>query len=468
MSFALCLGALFFRAYVLFKSSYYGAGAESIGLYGILDVAEGQNLYRSSNERPYLAFIYTPLYPFVMGTMLKVLPLTELADKVLAIKLVGILFAILLFALFWLAVPDKNFRNAIVVTLAFVLGSSRLFDYIGTTRNDLAALVTEFLSLIAFSKYIKSQKTGYLFWFVACSVVGCWNRQMATLVFVSGLTWLVLNHRIKHALFSFGLWGGCNVVVLATLFHRYGPSLLDHIFYSNIRLWKTFDSSLLTTSLLSYLSSVGLFLFLLLQYFRHSASPKGSVKQFYTICFFVSGAIGVSSYFRAGGDVNYLFLPVLIGSYFILPELKKGLQSSLALGLITLQLLGIGYIYFQKTKLSLQYSQLPYSLIADQVEKRFPGPGLIVGHYAQNMGIYLKNWAYHGPDLTNGPMLSRSAHPRLAWLWEDAVGAIRDKKVNVLVDAHPGCKFGPSLNSEWFADFPKKEALADWLCVYTR
>jgi hypothetical protein len=328
--------------------------------------------------------------------------------------------------------------------------------------------VAELLALCFFSKYISSQKVKELLLFTFFSVLGVWTRQTATIVFFSGICWLLLNRKFKPALLSGFLWGMINLTVLFLLYQRFGPSLFDHILFSNIRVWKSFDSSLFTTSLFSYFASMIVFGGLLYSYFKRNRLEKNSIPQFYFLCLLIGSCVGSISYFRSGGDVNYLFFPVLAGTYFTLPILEHWMSRPFKLGLIVLQLVLISFVYFQKSKAALKYSQLPYPQMAQEIKSRYPGYGLIVGHYAQNMGIYLKDWAYHGPDLTNGTMLAYSAHLKLNWLVADAKSAIRENKITALVDANPNCALGPSLNGEWFLSFPKREILADWLCVYNR
>jgi hypothetical protein len=464
-----CIFSLLFRSLVLFQSKFYSSGAESIGLYGILDVAEGKNLYRSPNERPYSAFVFTPLYPLTIGNLLKALQIKNKAHQILFIKGVSVLMALILLCLFWIETSKVFPKSNLVILLAFILSSSRLFDYIGTTRNDMAALVAEFLTLHFFSLFINSSKKSHLWAFIVFSTVGIWTRQTAIIAFASSMVWFILNRRIKIFFESAGIWLLINTFILGLFLRAYGSSVYDHILYANIRLWKDLDKSLITTSLLSFGASLSLFLILSFSKVRGSLSmPSGTIKQFYCLCLFFGILFGGVTYFRAGGDVNYLFFPLLLGGYFILNQVSDWLEKPWGIVLLTLQLGLIAFIFGQKSRIALTYSNLPYASFADKIEELFPAPGLITGHYAQNMGIHLKNWAHHGPDLTNGTMLSLSAHHKLNWLVTDALESIQNGTIHALVDAHPGCAGGPSQNYEWFTFFPKKEVWADWLCVYSR
>jgi len=465
----ICSFSLLFRSYVLFQSKFYSSGAESIGLYGILDVAEGGNLYRTPNERPYSAFVFTPLYPLTIGNLLKALQIKNKTHQILFIKGVGVLMALILFYLFWNGASKIFPKSNLVILLALILSSSRLFDYIGTTRNDMAALVAEFLTLHFFGLFIDSKKKSHLWVFILFSIVGIWTRQTAIIAFASAMIWLVVNRRFKIFLGSTAIWLLINTLILALLLRIYGNSLFDHIIYANVRLWKDLDKSLITTSLLSFGASLGIFLILFFSKLRGSLSlPQGTVKQFYCLCLFFGTLFGGITYFRAGGDVNYLFFPLLLGGYFILNQVSYFLEKPWGIVLLSLQLGLIAFIFIQKSRVALNYSNLPYASFADKIEKRFPTQGLITGHYAQNMGIHLKSWAHHGPDLTNGVMVSLSSHKKLNWLVTDAMESIQNGTIHALIDANPGCAGGPSQNYEWFTFFPKKEVWADWLCVYTR
>lgn len=468
ISIVVCLASLLLRSAVLLDSKYYNVAAEAVGLYGILEVADGESLYPSKEERPFSIFLYNPLHAFFFGTLLKTVGISSLEERLFFVKGLNCLLAAGLLLLFFYLSRQLFTGIWYLYLTAFLLSCSRLFDYIATTRHDIFALLLELLSLSCFTQFLKRSTQRWLYLFLLFSALAFWTRQNSIIVFTAVMLWLLMQKRIKLVVTCLSVQGLLVVLPAIWISKIYGITFWDHVFFSNIRDWKPLDLSIFSNSLLSFLGSIVVCSWLVVKTRKNGIFNRSDLKSLYFVIFSLGCLIGCITYFRSGGDTNYLFISLFLGGCLCVSELKKMFNTRLGWGLVCSQLLIIAVIYGLKSKSAMALSQFRFTEYSKIIEQKYPRYGYVTGSLAPGLVINLKNWSYHGPDISSGCMLSLGAHPRLHWLDHDLRLALEDGRISTVVVAEIGCHSALAEGTERFEGFEAKEVFDDWLCVYSK
>lgn len=468
ISIVACLASLLFRSAVLLDSKYYNVAAEAVGLYGILEVADGESLYPSKEERPFSIFLYNPLHAFFFGTLLKAVGISSVEGRLFFVKSLNCLLAAGLLLLFFYLSKQLFTGPWHLYLTGFLLSCSRFFDYIATTRHDIFALLLELLSLSCFIHFLKRSTQRWLYLFLVFSALAFWTRQNSIIVFAAVMLWLLVQKRIKLVMTCLCFQGLLVILPAIWIFNIYGMTFWDHVFFSNIRDWKPLDLSIFSYSLLSFLGSIVVCSWLVVKTKQTGIFNRSDLRSLYFVICGLGFLTGCITYFRSGGDTNYLFISLFIGGCLCISELEKIFSTRLGWGLVSCQLLFIAAIYGLKSKSALAFSQFPFTEYSKIIEQKYPRYGYVTGSLAPGLVINLKNWSYHGPDISSGCMLSLGAHPRLHWLDQDLRQALEDGRISTVVVAEIGCNSALPEGIERFAGFETKEVFDNWLCVYSK
>jgi len=468
ISIVACLASLLFRSAVLFESKYYNVAAEAVGLYGILEVADGESLYPSKEERPFSIFLYNPLHAFFLGTLLKSVGISSLEERLFFVKALNCFLAAGLLLIFFYLSRQLFSAPWHLSLTAFLLSCSRFFDYIATTRHDIFALLLELISLSCFIQFLKRSTNRWLYLFLIFSALAFWTRQNSIIVFGAVLLWLLMQKRIKLGATCLFIQGLLVILPANLIFRIYGITFWDHVLFSNIRDWKPINLSIFSYSLLSFLGSIVVCSWLVVKTKQNEKYNRSDLKSLYFVVFGLGCFIGSITYFRSGGDTNYLFLSLFLGGCLCVSELQKILSTRWGWGLVSCQLLLIATIYGLKSKSAMAFSQFPFAEYSKIIEQKYPRYGYVTGSLAPGLVINLKKWSYHGPDISSGCMLSLGAHPRLHWLDNDLREALEDGRISTVVVAEVGCNSSVLEGAERFSGFETKEVFDDWLCVYSK
>lgn len=464
-----CGLALAARVAILFAGHNYNVAAEANSLFGVLEVADGRPLYVGKEVRPYLTYLYPPVYPYLNAAVLKALHLQDLRWRVLGVRTVGILCALLVFFALWRFRPGGTSYGWPLFLLMLLLSSSKMADYVSSCRNDCLSLLWEVLAFGLFARFIRGSERRHLLGFFLLTVLAFGTRQNSVSLISAGSLWLLLNRRYTQFLAVvvgwFALVGG---LAYFAYVHTHGE-ILDHLILSNIRGFRPVNREFFDFSLLSFFAGLALFIPFCLLGLKEGWALKGE-KGFLFLALLCSTALSGAVFLRAGGDVNYFFLPILLAGYFGLPVLQQWLQEqpAIARSLIATQLLLIAVIFGLKTRSAMNYADLDYEELADRVRATFPRYVLLMGNYSQNMGIHLRDWAYHGPDVTNASAVAMNGHAKLRWILSDLDRAIHSGKVSAILYVHPGCATYGRQPERWFESYPVVERWSDWICVYRK
>jgi len=470
---ALTVAVLLGRCVVIFLNHNYNAAAEANGLYGLLEVADGNLLYPPRTQRPYGIYLYTPLQAFGLGTALRALHIDELRARVLFVRFASF-FALGL--AIWMAARSWVGRGKVTAgafVIAVILAMAKFSDYASSSRNDMLSLFFEIGALLLFARWIRERNQRVYYLFIAFSCFSLWTRQMGICVFGAALVWLALRREFA-VLFRTGLWYGVvNALFFLALFYQTNGAMVDHIILSNIRGFRPFNDHFVDMSLLTFIFGYFLYIVLIaaglrLFYRRGMDEETGFLALALGLSFSVSGFL----FLRAGGDTNYFFLSLFIGIYFAATALDEiSSRGSVTFRrrvtvALALQLLFVQAVYLYKIQSSAKTGFLPYEAVAARIKSEIPAMGLVVGTLSQGMGIHLRGWAAHGPDVTNAGLIARNAHRSQRWILFDIHERLESGEVTSVLIADPNCANRGWMQRDWYPYFGEYEQIAPWLCVY--
>jgi hypothetical protein len=255
-----CAVALTARVAVLYFGHNYNVAAEANGLYGILELADGKDLYPQKEVRPYFVYLYPPVHPYFSAAVLKSFRLEGLRERVLSVRLLSILFGILSLFLLWKARPRESVWTKTVFGLVLLLSLSKLADYLPSTRNDCFALFLELAAFASFLAYLRGGLKRYFSGFVGFAILAVLTRQNSVSIITAGTLWLLINRRYQAGFFAaltFATFTGAGYGLLYLTTHG---EMVDHLILSNIRGFRPLNREFFDASLLSFLGSLILFI----------------------------------------------------------------------------------------------------------------------------------------------------------------------------------------------------------------
>jgi hypothetical protein len=162
-------------------------------------------------------------------------------------------------------------------------------------------------------------------------------------------------------------------------------------------------------------------------------------------------------YCRPGGDLNYFFEPLLLGTFFCALAAQEWLErlSTLKVALLLCQLLLIAATLSVKATKSLNRHFYPYEQIAEKVSKMAGPYVLITGPNAHTMNLYLQGQSFYGPDValvaevatrdfnTESPVArllgAKEKFRNLDWVYDRITSAITRKEIGGVLVAGDGC-----------------------------
>lgn len=465
----LCVVSLSIRVAILFWGHNYNVAAEANGLYGILELADGKDLYPQKSVRPYFVYLYPPLHPYFSAAFLKIFDVEGLRERVLSVRFLSILFGALSLLLLWACGTREKFWKKSFFGLVALLALSKLVDYLPSSRNDCFAMFLELGAFASLLAYIRGGLNRTLVMFVGFAVLAVWSRQNAVSIVAAGSLWLIINRKYREGFataFGFAILASAGYGILYLTTHG---EMVDHLILSNIRGFRPLNREFFDASLLSFLGSIALFLPLALFGVLRREWNLRSERGFFLLSFVASLTLSGAVFMRAGGDVNYFFLPLALAIFFAAEELGLWFEKNphLTRFAVAGQLLMVAVFFGMKTRSALRYTDLNYEKVADQIRERFPKYVVLKGIYSQNMGIHLRDWAYHGPDVSNAGSIARNGHFSLRWMLRDLDQAIVKNDISAVLYVHPDCaQFRQQ--GEVYDSFPMMDRWNDWICVYTR
>ena len=460
------------RCAIHLVSHNYNLAAEANGLYGILDLADGRALYPPRTQKPYSVYLYPPFHAWLNAQVLTGLGITELRDRVLTVRILSLMALLSAIAIFWSALKVPA-RQRFIYWFALTLLLSKFADYATTARNDMLSLWFEVSALSAFLVWIDRQQVRYLvYWFLA-SYFAFFTRQTGIAVFGAGVTWLAVRGEWKNAVRLGFLFSALVAGLFIGLCAVTDGAFFEQVILANIRPFRPVDRDFFDFSLLSFIASYLLLLVFVTLGLRGIIARGDERDKFLALALGYTFSVASFLFLRAGGDVNYFFISLFIGQYFCARALANlGWHSFLVMPwrwgtAFALQSALIVFVCGYKSKSAYELAFLPYEKAADRVLHEIPPMGFLLGHYAQNMGIHLRGWAIHGPDVTNAGNIAENGHPQLRWLIKDLANSINQRSVSTIVLAEPRCqtKCGP-LEEPIYRAYTEKECWYEWFCLY--
>lgn len=469
----LAAAALMARLGQHLTSRHHNHAAEANGLYGLLELSDGRPLYPSPGSRPYHVFLYGPVQPAATAVVIRALGLKEISHRVLAARLLCLLAALVAVAVLWrgiarpLGIPMGPFL------LALLLASPRLVDYATTSRNDTWALAAEIAAVAAFLKW---RRDGRHRWIALCLALGwlsLFTRQTGVFAVGGACLWLLFAGRRATALALGAIYaaGTAALVFLAQWATR--GAFLDHVWYANLRDNPAVWAKLAQPSFLAFFScAMALFVLAALGAKRALTGERREAGLYLALVAGTSFAAGLALIGRAGGDTNYLLEPVLllvVPAAMALDHLRRAHGARL---LVAGQCAVIAAVTTLKIQSASRLTGLDYAAAARAVAERLPAPGILAGSLAPALGVHVRGWAFHGPDVSNHGQIARHAHPRLKWIARDLRHALRSGEIRSLAIAQPDCGPSPAhgrdiavASTAW----PEMRAVPSpipWLCLY--
>ncbi|MEZ4750018.1 MAG: hypothetical protein R3B54_05155 [Bdellovibrionota bacterium] len=253
-----------------------------------------------------------------------------------------------------------------------------------------------------------------------------------------------------------------------------GGAFLEQAFYANLRYLPP-KFQFFSLSLISFLASYVLFVVVCLVFARHYKLKDQPVPaQLLALGVGCSGAMALLLFFRAGGDVNYLFETLLLAVPLAALGIKQIASRAAFQAACALQMGLIAAVLVVKTKSAAQTAFYPYAEAAARLKLEYEPFGIVDGSLAPALNLHLRGWAYHGPDVTNGGNLGRYSHERTRWVMGDTAIAFRTNQIHTIVVAQPDCAEhldrAPALpiSRKRWNSFSDAKAWYPWLCVYRR
>jgi hypothetical protein len=458
------------RAAVLFFSHHYNVAAEANGLYGILELAEGKKLYPPLHEIPFAIYLYPPFHAALNAIVLKGMGIHSLRPEVLIVRFLSLLFFLASLTLIlkqWKKLIPLSFW-LVIIAMSFVL--PKFFDYITSARQDTLALFLEVAALMVFLGWTESRKYFALVIFIVLCVLSVWTRQTGIAVFISALYWLIKKKDYRLGGILLMAYGVLNGIVLVSLMKLTHGAFWDHVVLANLRGFRPVNLQYFDLSLLSFILNYLPFTVLTFLGLKEIKGNHDNKILLIKSAFFSSASIAFLVFQRAGGDINYFFEAILIGSLFVFMAVKKYSESRVFLVALSLHLIAVSGVYYYKTRSACETAWLPYEEAAEKMKQHFPPYGVIQGgNLAQSLGIHLRGWALHGPDVTNAGFVSRNAHISLRYLLTDLAQKLDRGEIRAYVVADKSCsEDNMLLKGIGEARMGEREVWYPWLCVYER
>lgn len=472
----LTLFALATRCAIHAVSHNYNLSAEANGLYGFLEFSEGRPLYPSRDQKPYHVYLYPPVHALFNGGLVTLLGITEVRAKILVVRLVS--FAMLLFVVYtwWRQVIRPRYDSVLAYGVTMLLILSKFTDYATTTRNDLLSLGLEITAVCAFVRWNETRRERFFLLWFAIGYLVFFTRLTGVAVVGAGLLYLLIRRQFLRTGVAAVAYGG---LVGATAFaanRMTDGAFFEQVVLANLRPFRPVGSVIIDVAFFSFVMTYLLFAVLagwgIVRASRGHFEPE---KFFIGLCGALSFVLASVVFLRAGGDVNYFFTSIFLFTLFAVEPLSWLLRNRFSSApsvwkwAIGAQLIAVSVVGLMKSYSAAQVAFLPYEDAARELAMASSPFGFLTGNYAQNMGIHLRGWAVHGPDVTNGGMISRNGDPQLRWILADLKSATRDKVVNSYAIAHPHCRTECKAAEEGpFVSFSEKQCPYDWLCVFSR
>lgn len=470
---AVALLALGARLAQHWGSQHYNHAAEANGLYGLLEAADGNELYPGPAIRPYHIFLYGPVQPLVTAGALQALGVEALAARVAVARGLCLFLAAVAIALLWLGMARPAGVSGPAFALAALLASPWLVDYATTARSDTWALSAELATAAAFLAWMRSGRMPWIATFLALGWISLFTRQTGVFAVGAAGLWLLVSRRYLAA-----IWLGITYVVGVALLvtaaqFATGMTFLDHVWFANLRDNPSFWEKLMQPSFLSFLGThVGLASLAAVGLRPWLTGERKNEALYLLLVAATSGLAGTLLVARAGGDVNYLLEAILVGTIPAALGIERLSQMRWRDALITAQLVLIAVVTCLKLNSARQVTSLDYKAAAEAVRLTLPEPGILAGALAPSLGIHLRGWAWHGPDVSNFSQIARHAHKRMRWVLKDLRAAIRTGEVKSLVIAQSDCGPNPAhgrdipLSPHAWPQMDQMPSPVPWLCLY--
>jgi len=461
------------RVGILWGSHNLNVSSEANDLYGTLMLADGKPLYPVRTQVPYNVYLYLPVHAYLGAGLVWLSGVRELHRQVFLVRGLSLLALAVAFAFLWrtvLAPLKVDWKSSAAV---LILASPKLADYASAARNDTLALCFEMMALSFFVNWLGRRRGVDFFLFLAVSFLSLWTRQSGV-VFVSAMFYLLWHREYRRTLVTTGGFFVVSVGAFFLLWRQTHGAIIDHVFLSNIRAWRSINSQLFDPSLVGFFLSYVAFSLCVVAGVKPALQRRNDpVVRMLALVFFSSFCFAVAVFMRAGGDVNYFFETILAGVYFAVlgwqrlsDSASRLVRTGLAVGL-AFQLVAISGLYLAKDRSAMHDGSRPFDRISERLRTEIPRYGYVIGPYSEMMSVYLRGWLFQGPDVTSGSWVSRNSHKSMRSLVGSLHHAMGDGTVNVIVDTTPGCgavwETLGGARSEWFKE---KEVWDSGVCLF--
>ncbi len=472
---AVCLLALSTRCAIHLVSPNYNLAAEANGLYGILELADANPLYPPHTHRPHQIYLYGPVHGMLFGLGLRVLNIKSLSQRVFTIRVWSFLLFCATLILWW-----KNALKPMGIglgpfLLSCLLGLTKFADYVTTARNETLSLFFQVLSIVFYLKWVHQENKKWLLMFILVCTLSFYTRQTGLTVFISAIACMVWRRKHLVAVISLFCFGTTTLLLFFTINNLTLGAFVEQSILANIRGWRPLNRTFLDYSFLTFCGSQILFSGLTLYGLISKVKDPYYTQGFLRLVTVISFITGLSFLRRAGGDVNYFFESMLVGTLFCSQAIKTATNNiqarSIGYGLVGIQLLFSSATYSYKSLLAYRTAVIPFKSVARNIQDRFQPYIFIWGSYAPNLIIHLRPISYHGPDVTTTSFVARNAHPALRWIFDDLNQFLKENKLNTLVVANPECDkhYHPWIETplgNYFGHFKRTDVWYPWLCLY--
>lgn len=473
-----CVVVLLGRISLHLVSQDFNLSSEANGLFGILQLTEGNSLYPPRQASPYYIYLYGPVHGYLSSSLLRLIPTQDLQTQVIAVRTLSTFCLLLLCILGWKFCRKLKIHKATYLLL-LPIALSKFADYAGTSRNDMLCITLELLSLYCLLRYASEKKSALLVGFVFVAFAAFMTRFTSGILIATAVLWFVTqkNWRLSLYFFIVGLSFLSSLFVIDVF---WDGNFLEHTVLANIRTWRPIDRTLFDLSLKSFLASYLVLPLLAMfgvfwQLTRSNRTPEVLLIAIYGG---LSLIYAVSTFLRAGGDVNYFF-PVILSALFLgclgFEQLLGQSQTKSRpyfYAVIGLQFLCISLVYGLKIRSHAPFAFLPFKDAAQHLKANHKAPFFIGGPMAGSMNIYLYKESFHGPDLSNTGLVSQNSHPLFAWLLEDIRKHTADGTIKTSIWIEPDCrKWKRFYANLWlpksvFKNYKRTESPYSWLCIF--
>jgi hypothetical protein len=466
------------RAFIMGAGNYLNQSAENSALAGAIDFSERKPLFPDTQAGKFRLYTYTPLHAWLVGTLLKPLPIHSLIKKVYVIRLTSFLFLFAIYTLLWNFHIQPRKIPRLCFLFAIALSLSEIGNYVLTGRNDFLALFFEILGSVLFVTWIQSKQGWLLSAFAATCTLSFLTRQNMIGMILAGCIYLLARLKFKEfilLILSYSLLLGSSLFAI----FRSQPHFLEHSFKSHAVFWRPFYWTEFST--LSFLICHAFFLFLVFKNITRKHTSESI--NFLKLAFFTSALVPCIQIYHPGAWLNYFFESILIGIVFCSEELlqvdklppKSNYRRFISFCFVLVPLVISTIALLKARKQASSYAFYDFSRGAETARKLAPQGGITLGPLAQGLGVYLRDWEMIGPEILNGTHYGETNYLRFQWVYDKLARLKETQSPPALLYVEPQCGKTPTADSlisdphlkPIMGHYRLEKVIYSWLCLYS-